>query len=92
MSSDRTGSPGPSEARGQVSLTETMRSVVRLPGRATCATYGVRLDWRHWIQLPSQPPDASFEVVDGELEVDGLLETTGGGGVKNTGRTGRDRC
>jgi len=52
----------------------------------------VRLDWRRWIQLPSQTPDASFEVVDGELEVDGLLETNGGGGLKNTGRTGRDRC
>ena len=88
----RTRSPGPSEARGQVSLTETARSVVRLPGRATCATYGVRLDLRHWIQLPIQTPDASFEVVYGELEVDGLLETNGGGGLKNTGRTGRDRC
>jgi hypothetical protein len=28
----RTRSPGPSEARGQVSLTETTRSVVRRPG------------------------------------------------------------
>jgi hypothetical protein len=52
----------------------------------------VRLDWRHWIQLPIQTPDAPFEVVDSEFDVDGLLETNGGTGVKNTGRTGRDRC
>jgi hypothetical protein len=50
------------------------------------------MDCWHWIQLPIQTPDASFEVVDGELEVDGLLETNGGGGLQNTGRTGRDRC
>ena len=42
----------------------------------------MRLDWRHWIQLPIQTPDASFEVVDGKLEVDGLLETNGGAGLK----------
>jgi hypothetical protein len=52
----------------------------------------VRLDWRHWIQLPIQTLDASFEVADGELEVDGLLETNGGGGLKNTGRSSRVRC
>ena len=52
----------------------------------------MRLDWRHWSQLPRQTPDASFEVVDFELEVDGLLETNGGSSVKNTGRAGRDRC
>ena len=92
ISSDGPGLPGPSEVRGQVSLTETTCSVVRLPGRASCATHEVRLNWRHWIQLPIQTPDASFEVVDGKLEVDGLLETISGSGVKNTGRTGRDRC
>jgi len=36
--------------------------------------------------------DAAFEVVDAEFEVDGLLETNGGVGAKNTGRAGRDRC
>jgi len=36
--------------------------------------------------------DAAFEVVDTELDVDGLLEPNCGIGVKNTGRTGRDRC
>jgi len=36
--------------------------------------------------------DAAFEVVDAELDVNGLLETNGGVGAKNTGRTGRDRC
>src|ERR1700694_2235425 len=60
ISSDGPERAGPSEVRGQVSLTETTRSVVRLPGRATCATYGVRLDWRHWIQLPVPPPDAAL--------------------------------
>jgi hypothetical protein len=52
----------------------------------------VGLDSRLRSQLPSQTPDASFEVVDGELEVDGLLETISGSCLKNTGRTGRDRC
>jgi len=46
-------------------------------------------DWR---QLASQTLNAAFEVVDAELDVDGLLETNGRVGVKNTGRTGRDRC
>jgi hypothetical protein len=53
---------------------------------------GTRLGCRRWIQQPNQTLDASFDVVDSELNVDGLLETTGRGGVKNTGRTGRDRC
>ena len=43
-------------------------------------------------QLASQAPDAAFEVGDGELSVDGLLETGDGVEVKNNGRTGRDRC
>ena len=88
----RTRSPGPSEVCGQVSLTETTRSVFRLPGRATSAMSGTRLDCWRWIQQPNQTLDASFDVVDSELNVDGLLETTRRGGVKNTGRTGRDRC
>jgi len=52
----------------------------------------MRLKRRDRGQLPSQAPDAAFEVGDGELSVDGLLETDAGVGVKNNGRTGRDRC
>jgi hypothetical protein len=46
----------------------------------------VRLDRRHWSQLPSQTTHAAFEVVDGLLEANGWVA------VKNNGRTGRDRC
>jgi len=42
--------------------------------------------------LASQALDVAFEVVDGELEVDGLLEANSWIAAKNTGRTGRDRC
>jgi len=52
----------------------------------------MRLTRRDRSQLPSQPPEAAFEVGDGELSVDGLLETSDGVDVKNNGRTGRDRC
>jgi len=52
----------------------------------------VRLDRRHWSQLPSQTSRAAFEVVDRELGVDGPLEADGWIAVKNNGRTGRDRC
>ena len=52
----------------------------------------MRLTRRDRGQLPSQPPEAAFEVGDGELSVDGLLETSDGVDVKNNGRTGRDRC
>ena len=48
----------------------------------------MRLTRQHWGQLPSQAPDAAFEIGDAELSVDDLLQT----GVKNNGRTGRDRC
>ena len=47
---------------------------------------------RHWVQLPSQAANATFEVGDGKLSVDGLLEASDGIDVKNNGRTGRDRC
>ena len=43
-------------------------------------------------QLPSQTADAAFEVVDGELGVDGPLEANDWVAVKNYGRTGCDRC
>jgi hypothetical protein len=52
----------------------------------------MRLTRRDRSQLPSQTAEAAFEVGDGELSVDGLLETSDGVDVKNNGRTGRDRC
>jgi len=52
----------------------------------------MRLDRRHWSQLPSQTTHAAFEVVDSELGVDGLLEANDWVAVKNNGRTGCDRC
>jgi hypothetical protein len=44
----------------------------------------VRLDRRHRSQLPSQTTHAAFEVVDGELGVDGLLEANDWVAVKTT--------
>ena len=52
----------------------------------------MRLTRGDWGQLPSQAPEAAFEVGDAELSVDDLLETDAGVSVKNNGRTGRDRC
>jgi len=52
----------------------------------------MRLTRRDRGQLPSQAPEAAFEVGDAELSVDDLLETDAGVSVKNNGRTGRDRC
>ena len=57
------------------------------------AMSGTRLDWQA-LDSAAEPDGwtRAFEVVDSELSVDGLLETNGWVGVKNTGRTGRDRC
>ena len=42
--------------------------------------------------MTKQPLDAPLEIGDGQLDVDGLLESNDRVGEINTGRTGRDRC
>jgi hypothetical protein len=42
--------------------------------------------------LSRQALDAALEIADLDENVDGLLEANSGIAVKNTGRTGHDRC
>jgi hypothetical protein len=42
--------------------------------------------------LSTKAPHAAFEVGNGKVDVDRLLETDNWSVAKNTGRTGRDRC
>src|SRR6266849_5469674 len=79
-------------AHGQVKLTGRTGSGAQPPGRADRPTCRTRLGRQCGGQLPSQTADAAFEVVDGELGVDGLLEANDWVAVRNNGRTGRDRC
>ena len=42
--------------------------------------------------MSRQALDAALEIADLEVDVDGLLEAKSRIAVKNTGRTGHDRC
>jgi len=91
--SGRTGG-GPSGVgrSAGLDLAETEGSGARPPGRIDRALPGVEWQARRWGQLPGQPPDLTFEVGDGEIEIDRLMEADNWSAAKNTGRTGRDRC